>query len=258
MFRRFVRALIPALIGALLLSACAAPGTTAPAEPEPAAQTEETEATETMQTTEATEATEATETLVRRVLCVGDSNTYGYDPRDGGRYELEQRWPGRLVRDEREVINQGVNGATVPYGILLDSVREEIEQAMPVDLVIVMLGTNDLLRGYEPTDCVDGMERLISVIREITPDSEILLICPPATPLGDEETRSLLRERYAELEQQYRALTERLSVHYADANGWGIELGGDELHFSLEGHAVFASEVDALISQIFAESEKNS
>ena len=50
-----------------------------------------------------------------KVLCIGDSNTYGYDPRSyfGSRYPAEVRWTGRL--EGHKVINCGMNGLAVPY-----------------------------------------------------------------------------------------------------------------------------------------------
>ena len=49
-----------------------------------------------------------------KILCIGDSNTYGYDPRSylGDRYPAEVRWTDRL--ENCEVINCGVNGMTIP------------------------------------------------------------------------------------------------------------------------------------------------
>ena len=53
----------------------------------------------------------------RRILCFGDSNTYGYDPR-GGRFDEETRWTGKLARllgDGYVVIEEGFNGRTCVY-----------------------------------------------------------------------------------------------------------------------------------------------
>lgn len=76
-----------------------------------------------------------------KILCIGDSNTYGYDPRSylGDRYPAEVRWTDRL--GDCETINCGVNGMTVPREssryIGLIRINEP-------DLITVMLGTNDL------------------------------------------------------------------------------------------------------------------
>lgn len=76
------------------------------------------------------------------VICFGDSNTYGYDPRSyfGGRYEADSRWVDILVAETGWTIrNMGHNGREIPTS------------APPfpadTDLLIVMLGTNNLLQG---------------------------------------------------------------------------------------------------------------
>ena len=79
-----------------------------------------------------------------KLLCIGDSNTYGYDPRSyfGSSYPDAICWTNRLSAEE--VINCGINGLPVPT----DSGpwQNLIDEKQP-DLVIVMLGTNDLLEG---------------------------------------------------------------------------------------------------------------
>ena len=75
-----------------------------------------------------------------RVLCIGDSNTYGYDPRTyfGSRYPAEVRWTDRL--DGYEVINCGMNGLPVPYD---SRPFTDLIRTYSPDLVVVMLGSND-------------------------------------------------------------------------------------------------------------------
>lgn len=82
-----------------------------------------------------------------RILCFGDSNTYGYDPRGyfGGRYDAEDRWVDLLAQQTgHKVINAGANGREIPrnpYALRL------LAEHAPVDNFLVMLGTNDLLQG---------------------------------------------------------------------------------------------------------------
>ena len=80
-----------------------------------------------------------------KVICFGDSNTYGYDPRplDGGRYDASCRWVDILqARTGWTVCNLGQNGREIP---------DEAPAFPPdTDLLIVMLGSNDLLQGGQP------------------------------------------------------------------------------------------------------------
>ena len=197
-----------------------------------------------------TRSTETTEAQIRRVICIGDSNTYGFDPYNfGARYGADVRWTSLLETSEREVVNLGVNGATIPRELELDQMRAQLASHLPAELVIVMLGTNDILCTYPADTCVERMDALLSAIKDEAPEAAILLIAPPATPLGDAASRQHFSAEYAALTDGYRALAERRGIRFADAGGWSIGLGPDELHFSAEGHAAFAVAVEALLTQ---------
>ena len=195
--------------------------------------------------------TEPTEAASKRIVCIGDSNTYGFDPYNyGARYPEDQRWTGRLAQEGREVVNLGVNGATIPWPEELEAVRQQLSAREPTDLVIVMLGTNDILCGYTVSACLDRMNGLLLAIREVLPESELLLVAPPPTPLGTEIDRTQFSAAYRDLAAGYRELAERLELHFADAADWNIELGPDELHFSAEGHRRFAEAVEELLKEL--------
>ena len=79
------------------------------------------------------------------IICFGDSNTYGYDPRGyfGGRYEVDSRWVDILAAETGwTVYNMGQNGREIPTA--LPSIPSD------TDLLILLLGTNDLLQGRGP------------------------------------------------------------------------------------------------------------
>lgn len=90
---------------------------------------------------------------MKRILCYGDSNTYGYDPRSylGGRYPETIRWTGLLKRAGWEAVNKGKNGREIPEDI--QDVAWGVVQAFPVDIVAIMLGGNDLLQNEAFVSC---------------------------------------------------------------------------------------------------------
>ena len=97
-----------------------------------------------------------------RILCFGDSNTYGYDPRGffGDRYAAGDRWVDLLTkRTGYEVINAGANGREIPRNPYPIKLLTELQE---VDIFFVMLGTNDLLQGASAMEATTRMEAFLS------------------------------------------------------------------------------------------------
>lgn len=175
-----------------------------------------------------------------RIVCYGDSNTYGYDGRDpfGGRLPAEQRWPellGGLLGCE--AVNCGLNGRTVPHvprSVAADAML--LRRQGPCALVIVLLGTNDLLLGAGAEETAERMRRFLPALREAQPDAAVLLCAPPAVA----ECGEGVAADFAELAAQYQALASELGAAFVDTTRWGIETAGDGVHFSPRGHRSFA------------------
>ena len=100
---------------------------------------------------------------MKTIVCYGDSNTYGYNPENGFRYEYEERWTTILqkeLKDSAIVIPEGLNGRTTSFEDELRPGRNGatyldpcLHSHGPIDLVVLMLGTNDLPRAikfYDP------------------------------------------------------------------------------------------------------------
>lgn len=173
-----------------------------------------------------------------RILCFGDSNTYGYDPRDcfGGRYEAGDRWPEILAKKTGwEVINLGANGREIPrnpYALRL------LAEYAPVDTFLIMLGTNDLLQGASAKEAAALMEAFLN---QLLPHCKhILLVAPPPMKRGAWViTDSLVRESQL-LAQEYRDIAGKLNIPFADTCQWDVELAFDGVHFTEEGNHAFA------------------
>ena len=168
-----------------------------------------------------------------KVVCFGDSNTYGYDPRGyfGGRYGADSRWVDILaMKTGWTVHNIGQNGREIP------SAAPNLPA--DTDLLIVMLGTNDLLQGRSPEEAAKRLERFLS---GVTLDRrKLLLIAPPPMAPGEwvPEPR-LIRDSHA-CARCCEALAGRLGIPFADAGKWNIPLSHDGVHFTEQGHRSFA------------------
>lgn len=168
------------------------------------------------------------------VICFGDSNTYGYDPRSyfGGRYDADFRWVDILAAETSwTVCNMGQNGREIPSAV----------PTIPTDtdLLIVMLGVNDLLQGRSPEQAAERLERFLSGIS--LDRKKILLIAPPPVALGAWVPNQQLIDDSRTFARLCQALAERMGIHFADAGKWNISLTYDGVHFTEQGHKAFAS-----------------
>lgn len=180
-----------------------------------------------------------------KILCFGDSNTFGYDPRSvfGSRYEENHRWVD-ITQSETglTLINAGQNGREIPRrNFEFEAVHRLIQQYSP-DKILVLLGTNDLLQGVDVETIAVRME---DFLRTLT--VSVLLIAPPPLQRGAWVGEDSLVASSRLLGERYRALAERLQIPFADSGSWGIALTFDGVHFSEAGHHVFA---DHLISML--------
>ena len=120
---------------------------------------------------------------MKQILCFGDSNTYGLIPGTKDRYDWDTRWSGRigqrLWEDGCRIVEEGLCGRTTVFDDPLRDGRRGtellsviLETHKPVDVVVLMLGTNDCKTMYDTSAEVigRGVERLLDQIRSSTPD----------------------------------------------------------------------------------------
>lgn len=184
----------------------------------------------------------------------GDSNTYGYDPcvTFGGRYPAEERWVDILAADTGwETLNYGENGREIPrHSAALSRFSELLAEKKP-DLVIIMLGGNDLLQGASPETAAQRMKKLL--LSAPVEKSQILLMGPLPVARGawvETDQRVADSVKLAEL---CRDVARQMGVHYADARNWGVAVCHDGVHFTAKGHQVFAREIRQVIEKIMPE-----
>ena len=176
-----------------------------------------------------------------RILCFGDSNTYVYDPRGffGDRYGVEDRWVDLLAKKtDHEIINAGANGREIPRNPY--ALRFLTEHA-PMDIFLVMLGTNDLLQGASAKETTARMEAFLN---QILPHcKQILLVAPPPMKRGAWVPMDELVTESIYLGDEYKLLAEKLNIPFVDTRHWNIELAVDGVHFTEAGHHAFAEKL---------------
>lgn len=166
-----------------------------------------------------------------RLLCFGDSNTWGYDPRSyfGGRYPADERWVDVLAAlTGFDCVNLGENGRAIPRGAL--NVAPGAGERL-----IIMLGTNDLLEGAAAPECAARLERCLAGRGDDT-----LIVAPVPLTRGSWVASDALVDESRALAPEYAAAAARLGARFADAARWGVGLCFDGVHFTGEGHRAFA------------------
>lgn len=132
----------------------------------------------------------------KTVLCFGDSNTWGADPVNGGRHGHDVRWPGILrqaLGTDVHVVEEGLSGRTTTFDDPVEgdkNGRKHLGMLLwshyPLDLVIIMLGTNDLKARFHVPACdiAEAAVQLADMVRQnpVAPGwkgPKVLLVCPP-------------------------------------------------------------------------------
>ncbi len=178
---------------------------------------------------------------MKRILCFGDSLTWGYDPTNRVRFEPENRWTGVLAKmlgDGYTVIEEGQNGRTIATDDPAEGEKNGIryiipclESQSPLDLMIVMLGTNDMKRkfSYCAMDIAGEMRQFLEKVSarnkfRMDGKMKILLISPPLIGerirdswLGDSFGYERAREVSRELASWYRELADSYGCMFLDA-----------------------------------------
>lgn len=159
-----------------------------------------------------------TNPLAKRILCYGDSNTWGIIPGSEQRHPTNKRWTGILqnqLGNNFEIIEEGLPGRTTNVddpdaegkngaAYLTSCIRSHY----PVDLVILMLGTNDLKKRYQRTleQIAEGITEVVEIIENVeynyNKKPQIILLSPPII----DETTERVQDRYSEAEEKSRQL----------------------------------------------------
>lgn len=167
-----------------------------------------------------------------KIICFGDSNTYGYDPRGYLGEPYDHPWPDILAElTGWNVINEGMNGREIPI--------TPVSFPPDTDLLIIMLGTNDLLQFWTPEAASEKMERFLETLN--LDRNKILLIAPPTMTRGDWVQEKELIDDSIDLAVRYNSLAQRRRIRFADAGKWNVPLACDGVHLTEEGHSAFAN-----------------
>jgi lysophospholipase L1-like esterase len=201
--------------------------------------------------------------MTRTIVCFGDSNTHGAfpDPAVGGRYPREVRWPGVMraaLGEGYEVIEEGLNGRCTVWDTAIEPGRNGSQYLAPcllshrpVDLVIIMLGTNDLkgIYGQTASEIACGAGALIDLARGTLAGPEgapprVLLVSPvPVVLTPHSEMWGFGRgiEEGKRLAGMYGLMAAGKGVGFFDAGSIAQVSPLDGVHLDAGGHAALGA-----------------
>lgn len=206
------------------------------------------------------------------ILCFGDSNTFGTDP-SGGRWDRAHRWTGILQERLGKgfyVIEEGCGGRTTVMEDFLETDKNgrahlpvALRSHRPLDMVILMLGTNDMKRrfGMLPADIAQGAAELGVLAQRYDygpgyPVPKILLISPILLREGIENSvytgfSADAVEVSRQLAPYYKAQAEKHGWSYLDGAAVARASERDKLHMEAEDHRALALAVEKVIREQF-------
>ena len=192
---------------------------------------------------------------MKTILAYGDSLTYGASPIPGGpRHAFEDRWPTALERaldGKARVIAEGLGGRTTAHDDWFAAADRNgarilptlLESHSPLDLVAIMLGTNDIKTIHAGTagEAARGMGRLVQIVRghfagKGEPVPQIVLMAPPTIVMGEDAN---MMEHFgpqpaistsAGFAKAYKAKADELGVHFFDAGSVATTDPRDGIH----------------------------
>ena len=210
--------------------------------------------------------------MKKRILCFGDSNTWGNIAGTLDRFDPDVRWTGVLQKELGEdylVIEEGYNGRTslmpdIVEGRLsgIDYFKPCLDSQSPLALVILMLGTNDLkIRfGLEAESIACGFARYLDVL-QITPTTggkpKVLLVSPI---LLDENYKhnDVFHGMFGEdgvkrseaLAAAYKRFADANGIEFMNAADYAAPGKVDGIHMEAEGHAALGRAMAKRVREI--------
>ncbi len=204
---------------------------------------------------------------MKKILCFGDSNTYGYIPNNGARYDKNTRWTGvlsLLSHGKFEIIEDGCNNRTAfaanpagkiftGYEILPELLTDDF------DAVVLAIGINDtqFLYNLSSIEIASGVEKLINIVKVKSPQAKILLVAPSIL------TEDVLNGNFAclfdrtsieksrQLPLLYQKIAEKQNIEFLDLNSVAKTSSLDGLHYAPEQHLKIAQVIFTRLLELF-------
>lgn len=208
---------------------------------------------------------------MKHIVCFGDSNTHGFCAASGERFDETQRWTKllqKMLGNDFLIIEEGLSGRTTTFedpiheGMSgVDYIYPCLMSHEPVDLLVIMLGTNDTKERFGASAaCIAlGLKRLVEKAMATTAawrngSPKILIIAPKNIDKRYEETEVVntmghgCAEKSAQVPEEFKKIAEQMGCAFLDANTVVPEQNQiDFMHLTGEGHRKLALALASLV-----------
>lgn len=209
------------------------------------------------------------------IVCYGDSNTWGHNPLNGNRFIKNERWPGILqgIMKSDNIIEEGLCGRCAsfldtvkPYRHAISSLRMIMDSHQPIDIIIMMLGTNDLKACFNPNAIAitSGIKEMLHTLQNPAfynvhmKPPKVLLIAPPHIHecyKGIERTKEQFNQQSLEVSHKlasyYQELADACHCYFLDASLYAQASTIDGVHMDTENHQALAEAIYKKINSIY-------
>jgi lysophospholipase L1-like esterase len=200
-----------------------------------------------------------------KILCYGDSNTWGFSPVNGSRFSEDIRWPGVLRRCLGEgftVTEDGLNGRTLcAFGMEEDPLNGSehlismLEVHRQLELLILYLGINDLFVDPHISVSVmaEELEEAIDNVRDVQVSLPVLVLAPLPVNVGREYHTHYHEqiEKSFKLIEAFENVSEKKGCHFLDPSQVISASRRDGVHIEAEEHIKLGLHLCALIRDLF-------
>ncbi len=203
--------------------------------------------------------------MMKKILCFGDSNTYGFVPQTCKRYEKNERWSGilsEILGSGYAVLEEGMNNRTGffknPESVKLcgkEYLPIFLQNHHDIDICVLSLGTNDSQFFYDLDENTvrEGLQSLINSIKEVNPSTKIIVVPPVKIQANILNGNFVMLfdltsvEKIAKTFHVYREVADQNGCYYLDFNDTVKPSETDGLHYSVESHRIIACQLAAFI-----------
>lgn len=207
---------------------------------------------------------------MKKIVCYGDSNTYGFNPKICLRFNEKTRWTGilkKLLANYYELVEEGLNNrkgfADNPDGLKYNGLKHlpsVLEKYDDVEILVLAVGVNDLQVFYDVTQ--EETERALQAMISMAQAKNINVILVPPVILKEAIFNSFFKshfnqksiEKSKEVQSLYQKVAQKMDCYYFDFNSFVEASDTDGLHYDAQAHEIIAERLYSFILENFVKS----